>query len=135
MQITLSRAVWVAGVLTAATLTPAARAQLPSSPYPFHDLNRTAQPASVRVQVFTNTGLRTTVTVPDGGSVTVGSYSQLSEGRNEFGVPILGRVPYAGRGFRNVGYGRDAVSGRVGVSVRIIDLREEEYLQTGVRSR
>jgi hypothetical protein len=67
--------------------------------------------------------------------VTVGSYSQLSEGRNEFGVPILGRVPYAGRGFRNVGYGRDAVSGRVGVSVRIIDLREEEYLQTGVRSR
>jgi hypothetical protein len=30
----------------------------------------------------------------------------LSEGRNEYGVPIVSKVPYAGRLFRNVGIGR-----------------------------
>jgi type II secretory pathway component GspD/PulD (secretin) len=85
--------------------------------------------------VFTSIRVQTTVTVPDGGDATLGGYSSLSEGRTEFGTPGLGRVPYVGRGFRNVGYGRSAVSGRVGVSVRIISLEEEEYRQTGVRSR
>jgi general secretion pathway protein D len=87
------------------------------------------------VPAFTTIGVQTTVTVPDGGTVTVGGYSQLSEGRNEFGTPGLGRVPFSGRGFRNVSSGRTAVSGRVTARVRIIDLREEEYRQTGVRSR
>jgi hypothetical protein len=49
-------------------------------------------------------------------------------------VPVLGRLPVAGRGFRNVGYGRSALSGRVTASVRVIDLREEEFRQTGFRS-
>jgi hypothetical protein len=43
-------------------------------------------------------------------------------------------VPYVGRGFRNVAYGRSIVTGRVTASVRIIDLREEEFRQTGFRS-
>jgi general secretion pathway protein D len=67
--------------------------------------------------------------------VALRSYHQLAEGRNEFGVPILGRVPYVSRGFRNVGNGRSAVSVRIGVAVRVIDLREEEFRQTGLRSR
>jgi general secretion pathway protein D len=83
-------------------------------------------PVNIRVQ--------TAVAVPDGGSVTLGSYSQAAEGRTEAGVPALGRIPYLGRGFRNVGYGRTMSSARVIVSVRIIDIREEEYRQTGVRS-
>jgi len=92
------------------------------------------RPAFVVVPTFTTIRLQTTVTVPDGGSVTLGGYSQVSEGRTEFGVPVLGRVPYASRGVRNVGYGRETVSGRVSASVRIIDQREEEFRQTGVRS-
>ena len=58
----------------------------------------------------------------------------LRAARSEFGPPGLGRLPYISRGPRNVGYGRSAVSGRVTASVRIIDLREEEYRQTGYRS-
>jgi general secretion pathway protein D len=123
MQIVLHRVVWVAGILVAAALTPAARAQ------------GFGQPGSVPGPTFTTIRLQTTVTVPDGGTVTLGGYSRLSEGRTEFGAPVLGRGPYAGRGFRNVGYGRTAVSGRVTASVRIIDLGEEEFRQTGVRSR
>jgi Flp pilus assembly secretin CpaC len=119
MRITLRGVVWVAGILAAAALTPSAQAQ-------------------VRVRLgsgYTYIRVQTTVSVPDGGSVSVGGYSSLSEGRNEFGAPVLGKVPYLGRGFRNVGYGRRVVSRRVVISARVIDLREEEYRQTGVSSR
>jgi type II secretory pathway component GspD/PulD (secretin) len=88
----------------------------------------------VPVPTFTTIRIQTTVTVPDGGSATVGGYSQQSEGRSAYGVPVLGRTPYVGRGFGNVGYGRRTVRGRASVRVRIISLREEEYRQTGFRS-
>jgi len=123
MRIIPRWAVGVMGVLAVAALTPAARAQAPG------------RPVFVPAPAFTTVRVQTTVTVPDRGSVVLGGYSQMSEGRSEFGAPVLGRLPYAGRGFRNVGYGRDVLTGRVGVSVRIIDLREEEFRQTGVRSR
>jgi Flp pilus assembly secretin CpaC len=89
----------------------------------------------VPAPTFTTINLQTTVSVPDGGSVSLGGYSQQSEGRSEFGVPGLSKVPYLGRGFRNVGYGRTTTYRRVRVAVRVIDLREEEYRQTGVDSR
>ena len=111
MRVTLRRAAAVAGVLAAAAaLAPAARAQ-----------------GFGPVPTFTFIRVQTTVTVPDGGTVTLGGFSRLSEGRTAFGLP--------GRGFRNIGYGRSAVGGRVNVRVRIINLREEEYRQTGYRSR
>ena len=123
MRSRLHRVVWAAGILVAAALTPAARGQVVVIRPVF-----TAAPLpSVRVQ--------TAVAVPDGGTVTLGGYSQVSEGRTEFGVPALRGVPYLGRGFGNVGHGRFAVRVRVTASVRIIDVREEEYRQTGVRSR
>src|SRR5689334_6815762 len=49
---------------------------------------------------------QTTVVVPDGGEALAARYGTYSEGRNEFGVPGLGKLPYAGRGFRNIGQGR-----------------------------
>jgi hypothetical protein len=79
--------------------------------------------------------IRTTVRVPDGGTALLGGYSQASESRSEYGAPILGKVPYLSRGFRNVGYGRSLSSRRASVTVRVIDLREEEFRQTGFRSR
>ncbi|HKB37550.1 MAG TPA: hypothetical protein VKD72_13970 [Gemmataceae bacterium] len=130
--------VLVSGVLV---LAPAARAQsqTPSAayygPYSVYNSNLTAlNPAYVQAPTFTTVRIQTTVTVPDRGSVLVGGYSRVSEGRNEFGAPGLGNVPYAGRGFRNVGYGRDATATRVIAGVRIINLYEEEERQTGVRS-
>ena len=74
----------------------------------------------------TSMGVNTTVTVPDGGTVVVGGFSSSAEGRNEFGPPGLSQTPYLGRLFRNVGTGRQTTSSRVGVSVRIISLEEEE---------
>jgi type II secretory pathway component GspD/PulD (secretin) len=103
--------VWAAGLLAAATLTPAANAQAP---------------VNIRIQ--------TTIALPNGGSVVVGSYAQVSDSRSEFGPPGLSGVPYLNRPVRNVGYGRSTTAGQVRVSARIIDLREEEYRQTGFRS-
>jgi hypothetical protein len=139
MRITLHRVMWLAGILVAAALTPGAQAQVRGRPfvgrYSGYYSYRAVRPVFISPPTYTAIRLQTTVTVPDGGSVTLGGYDQLSEGRSEFGVPGLSRVPYLGRGFRNVGYGRSVISRRVSVSVRVIDLHEEEYRQTGVRGR
>jgi general secretion pathway protein D len=122
MQIRLRGAAWAAAVLAAASLTPAARAQGQGPPV-------------VQAPAVTNIRVQTTVTVPDGGSALAGGYSEVAESRSEYGAPVLGKTPYLSRVFRNIGYGRTVVSGRVVVSVRVINLEEEEYRQTGYRSR
>jgi Flp pilus assembly secretin CpaC len=139
MRIMFHGTVWLAGIVAAAALAPDAQAQVRGRSVPgrygVYTSSRGLRPVFIALPTFSTISVQTTVSVPDGGSVTVGGYSSLSEGRSEFGVPVLGKVPYIGRGFRNVGYGRRAVSRRVSVSVRVIDLREEEYRQTGVDSR
>jgi hypothetical protein len=129
MQITLRRLGWVLGIVAAALQAPAARAQ-GTTPYSVYYLRQ----RYANVPVVSTIAVATSVTVPDGGTASLGGYSRVSQGRTEFGVPGLGRLPYAVPGLRNVGYGRSVVSGRVTASVRIIDLHEEEYRQTGYRS-
>jgi hypothetical protein len=82
---------------------------------------------------FTSIAASTSVTVPDGGEALVAGCSTMSEGRNEFGTPGLGKTPYLDRGFRNVGSGRSVSRTTLSVKVRIINLAEEEERQTGVR--
>jgi hypothetical protein len=121
MRIGLHRAMVVTGLLAAAALPPAARAQ-----------------TTVRVVVAGPTVIvqgigGTTVRVPDGGTASVASYSEYAEGRSEYGAPFLSKLPYGDRAVRNVGYGRHVATHGVSVSVRIIDLRDEEFRQTGYR--
>ena len=71
--------------------------------------------------------------VPDGGEALLGGYSRVSEGRNEAGVPGLGKVPYLNRPFDNVGYSRSVRVGTASARVRVIRMSEEEERQTGVR--
>jgi type II secretory pathway component GspD/PulD (secretin) len=70
--------------------------------------------------------VNTTVNVPDGGTVLMGGLKRLNEGRNEFGPPILSKIPYINRLFKNVGYGREAESLMIMVTPRIIINEEEE---------
>ncbi len=126
-------------VLTVVLAAPARGQGYPDRPYlgPYSVYNpglTSLRPAYVTVPTTTQLNLQTTVTVPDRGSVTLGGYDRYSDGRNEYGAPGLGKVPYGDRGFRNVGYGRDVKSVRTVVGVRIINLEEEEERQTGVRS-
>ena len=69
--------------------------------------------------------------MPDGGTVLLGGIKIMSEGRNEAGPPILSKIPYLDRLFRNVGLGRDAQSLMIMVTPRIIINEEEELIYTG----
>jgi type II secretory pathway component GspD/PulD (secretin)/tetratricopeptide (TPR) repeat protein len=79
--------------------------------------------------VFNTIGVQTSVNVPDGGTVLLGGLKRLSEGRNEFGPPILSEIPYINRLFKNVGYGRETESLLMMVTPRIIINEEEEQRQ------
>jgi general secretion pathway protein D len=86
---------------------------------------------TVQLPTFAFTTVSTTVSVPDGGTILLGGIKRLSEGRAERGVPMLSKIPYLSRLFRNVAVGRDAQSLMLMVTPRIIIQEEEELAQTG----
>jgi len=81
---------------------------------------------TIQLPEFIITSVQTTVSVPDGGTVLLGGIKRLREGRNEFGVPILSKIPYINRLFKNVGLGRTTDSLMLMVTPRIIIQEEEE---------
>ena len=91
----------------------------------------TTSGTTVQLPTFAFTTVVTTVSVPDGGTVLLGGIKRLREGRNERGIPILAKVPYVSRLFRNVGIGRDAQSLMMMVTPRII-IQEEEEEKLGI---
>lgn len=70
--------------------------------------------------------IQTSVSVPDGGTVLLGGIKRLKEGRNMQGVPILNKLPYISRLFKNSGVGRETDSLMMMVTPRIIIQEEEE---------
>lgn len=72
--------------------------------------------------------VQTVVTVPDGGTVLLGGIKRLREGRNMAGVPILNKMPYISRLFKNTGVGRETESLMLMVTPRIMINEEEEAL-------
>ncbi|MCA9174758.1 MAG: hypothetical protein KDB14_09770 [Planctomycetales bacterium] len=86
----------------------------------------TTEGSTVQLPTFSFTTVSTTVSVPDGGTVLLGGIKRLREGRNERGVPMLAKLPYVSRLFKNVGIGRDAQSLMLMVTPRIIIQAEEE---------
>jgi hypothetical protein len=85
--------------------------------------------------VINSFGVRTNVFAPDGGSVLLGGVTHASETRREAGVPVLGKVPVAGRPLNHGSFGRATQGTQVRAHVRIIDLKEEELRQTGYSPR
>ncbi len=86
------------------------------------------QGTTVQLPTIASFTVTTTVSVPDGGTVLLGGIKRLSEGRNEFGVPFLSKIPYINRLFKNVGIGRETQSLMMMVTPRIIIQEEEEAL-------
>lgn len=91
----------------------------------------TSSGTTVQLPTFSFVTVVTTVSVPDGGTVLLGGIKRLSEGRNEFGVPMLNKIPYVNRLFKNVGIGRETQSLMMMVTPRIIIQEEEEELILG----
>ncbi len=90
---------------------------------------------TVQLPTFAITTISTTVSVPDGGTILLGGIKRLSEGRSERGVPMLSKIPYLSRLFRNVSVGRESSSLMMMVTPRIIIQDEEEIAQTGFDPR
>ncbi len=90
------------------------------------------QGTTVQLPTYAFVTVTTTVSVPDGGTVLLGGIKRLSEGRNEFGVPILNKIPYVNRLFKNVGIGRETQSLMMMVTPRII-IQEEEEERLGIQ--
>ncbi len=66
---------------------------------------------------------------PTAARCCLGGIKRLREGRNEFGVPLLTKLPYINRLFKNVGIGRETDSLMMMVTPRIIIQEEEEERQ------
>jgi general secretion pathway protein D len=86
---------------------------------------------TVQLPTFSFTTVTTTVSVPDGGTILLGGIKRLSEGRLERGLPLMSKIPYVNRLFRNVGIGRETESLMMMVTPRII-IQEEEEERLGV---
>jgi type II secretory pathway component GspD/PulD (secretin) len=83
---------------------------------------------TIQRPIFEIVSVATTVSVPDGGTVLLGGIKRLREGRNMAGVPILNKIPYVSRLFKNTGVGRETQSLMLMVTPRIIIQEEEEEL-------
>ncbi len=106
--------------------------------FPLFDGTFTGQPIVftqfIQQPIVQRVTINTTVAVPDGGTVLLGGLKRLSEGRSEYGPPILSKIPFIDRLYKNVGYGREAESLLIMVTPRIIINEEEEYRQTGYQA-
>jgi general secretion pathway protein D len=89
---------------------------------------------TVQQPAFSQTSVSTTVTVPDGGTILMGGIKRLSEERIEKGTPILSKIPYINRLFKNNAIGRDTETLMFTVTPRII-IPEEEEEQLGIAAR
>jgi type II secretory pathway component GspD/PulD (secretin) len=111
----------VVPIFTSMEATPPAAGGV-GQPVVFTQYVQTPRVATIFVQ--------TTVQVPDGGTVVMGGLKRLSEARTEYGPPVVSKIPYINRLFKNVGYGRETESLLIMVSVRILILSEEEVRAT-----
>lgn len=99
---------------------------IPQPPLPTGPLNVTVNPTTANLLIA-----NTTVNVPDGGTVLLGGFKFLAEERTEYGPPILSKIPYLSRLFRNVGWSRDGSTLIYLVTARVIMIEEEEGLFMG----
>ncbi|MDO4558764.1 MAG: hypothetical protein Q4C47_07355, partial [Planctomycetia bacterium] len=86
---------------------------------------------TVQLPTYSSVSVQTTVSVPDGGTILLGGIKRLRESRSEAGVPILCKIPYLSRLFKNVGVGRETESLMMMVTPRIIIPKEEEEALLG----
>lgn len=71
-------------------------------------------------------GIRTTVSVPDGGTVLLGGLKQVGEVEVEAGVPILSKIPILKRAFTNTTTVKDTQTLLILLKAKILIQREAE---------
>jgi hypothetical protein len=69
------------------------------------------------------------LTIPSGGHVVIPGPTRVQEERREFGPPVLSKVPYLNRMYKNVGVGRAAVHTFLIVSPLVLEVPAEPAAQ------
>lgn len=88
-------------------------------------------PVAIQTPQLTLQRLRTTVTVPDGGSFVIGGLREMTETDVDSGIPFVSDLPLIGSLFTRRGKSVVRQDVIIVVSARIIDLEEEEEYQYG----
>lgn len=70
--------------------------------------------------------VNTVVSVPDGGTMSLGGIHRSAIGQRSFGVPLVGSTPGLGRLFANQSVGAAKSTSQASVKVHLISLREME---------
>ncbi|MCB9894668.1 MAG: hypothetical protein H6839_09475 [Planctomycetes bacterium] len=83
-------------------------------------------PVAIQTPQLTLQRIRTTITVPDGGSFVIGGLRQMSETQVDSGIPFISDLPLIGSLFTRKGKSVVRQDIIIVVSARIIDLEEEE---------
>jgi hypothetical protein len=84
----------------------------------------------IQQPVFYSCSLEKTATIPDGNSMLLGGWKRVRETRTEFGPPVLSKIPYFNRLFKNAGYGRETETVVLLVTPRIIVNERKESAPT-----
>ena len=79
----------------------------------------------IQQPVFNVQAMEKNLTIPVGQTAILGGLKRVIETRNEFGPPVVSKIPYVNRLFKNVGYGREVRNFLVLVTPRVI-VEEEE---------
>lgn len=87
---------------------------------------------TIQLPTFGFTTVATTVLVPDRGSVTLGGISRSRFGRTQRGTPLLGRLPFVGGPFNDVGIGSEISTSTMGVTAYIHDF---EAMDQAIRAQ
>lgn len=82
-------------------------------------------PVAIQTPQLSLQRIRTTVTVPDGGSFVIGGMRTMSETDVESGIPVLSDLPLIGSLFKRKGKSTVRQDVIIIVTARIIDLEEE----------
>jgi type II secretory pathway component GspD/PulD (secretin) len=81
------------------------------------------QGITVQQPVVSVFNVNTVVSVPDGGTISLGGVNESSYGRVSRGVPLTG-APYLSRAFNNRAIGREIASSNVSVTAKILIMEE-----------
>src|SRR5204863_2804557 len=88
-----------------------------------------ANSGNVQLPLIQITQVRTTVSVPDGGTLLLGGQTLSGEIEREEGVPVLSKIPFLKRLFTNRSYVKDDQILLILVKPTIVIQREQEQKQ------
>ena len=74
-------------------------------------------------QIETATIEKKDLTIPAGGHAVLVGPARVREARQEFGPPVLSKIPYVNRMFKNVGIGRETTRTVLIVTPRVLEVK------------